>query len=96
MVEEAEATWVHTAAIEAVHPKDVSRAHLGRSADSYIVVGDRNDGWLPVPREGKPDMQIHIIDERFELYTVHMYSSKYSARTTSVILIFTLPLALLL
>ena len=60
---------VHTAAIQAVHPKDVSRTHLGGSANDYIVVGDRNDGWLPVTREGKPMVQKHSSDERFKLYT---------------------------
>ncbi len=59
---------IRTAAIKAIHPKDVSRTHLGGPANGYIVVGDGNDGWLPVPRERIPMVQIHSSDERFKLF----------------------------
>lgn len=74
---------VRTAIIEAVHPKDVSSAHLSGSANGYIGVGDGNDGWLPVPGEGKPMVQIHNSENSFKLYTYHhalLFNS--SARTT--------------
>ena len=60
---------VRTAAIQEVHPTDVSRTHLGGSANGYIFVGDGNDGWLTVLREVIPMVQIHSSDERFKLYT---------------------------
>lgn len=59
---------VRTAAIKAVHPKDVSRTHLVGPANDYIAVGDGNDGWPCVPREGKPMVQIHSSDKRFKLF----------------------------
>lgn len=73
---------VRTAAIEEVHPKDVSGAHSGGSANGYIGVGDGNDGWLPVPREGKPMVQIHSSENSFKLYTYHHALFFKRSRTT--------------
>lgn len=57
-------TKIRTAAIEAVHPKDVRGTHPGGSADGDIAVGDGKDGRHPVPREGEPVVQyIHRGDE---------------------------------
>lgn len=50
---------VRTAAIKAVDSKDVSRTHLRGPADGHVVVGDGNDGRLPVSGEGKPAEQTH-------------------------------------
>lgn len=43
-----------TALVEAIHPEDVILTHLGGSSNLYVWVGDGNNGWLSVPREGKP------------------------------------------
>lgn len=45
-----------SAFIKAVHPEDVSRAHLSGSPNGHIGVREGNNGWLSVPREGKPSI----------------------------------------
>lgn len=44
------------ALIQAIHPEDVNRTHLGGSANDLVVVRDGDDGWLPVPGESKPSI----------------------------------------
>lgn len=58
---------VLTALIKEVHPSDVSRTHPPGPTNGYIFVRDGNDGWLSVPREVKPMVQIHSSNERFKL-----------------------------
>lgn len=54
-----------TAAIKDVHSADVDGTHLSGPANGHIVVGDGNDGWLPVPGECKPGTPAHWSEEKW-------------------------------
>lgn len=42
-----------TAVVEKVHAKNVIGTHFGGPAKPDVWIGNGNDCWLPVPREGK-------------------------------------------
>lgn len=43
---------IHTTRVEKVYTTNISGTHLSGLANADALIGNRNDCWLPVPREG--------------------------------------------